>query len=121
MNGIRKVGGIGGLARNYKGEIIFSFAESIAFGPPILAEALVLRRGLVLALSDSTCAKSRWIVECDCNTLVDWIFNPESCPRMYKDIIKEIVDWGNSRSCIFRKIDRRVNTVADNLAKTDIG
>ncbi|KAK8591745.1 hypothetical protein V6N13_031777 [Hibiscus sabdariffa] len=99
-------GGIGGA----NGALI---VESISSGPPILAELLALKFGLLLFGSRSECKLSRLIVECDCKIVLDWISNPS----LYMSLVEEVVSLGATRSSIFRWIPKNSNLQADILAK----
>ncbi|KAK8514010.1 hypothetical protein V6N13_062917 [Hibiscus sabdariffa] len=58
-------GGIGGVIRNSKGDLIAFFSESISSSPSILAELLTMKFGLILYESRPECAVRssifRWI------------------------------------------------------------
>ncbi|GMJ15991.1 hypothetical protein like AT2G34320 [Hibiscus trionum] len=114
-------GGIGGILRDSGGRTLMTFSEPTGPGPPILAELLAIRFGLALFNALYPGNNQRLILECDCQTAVNWISSPAGCSPILKDIVLEIVRLCRIGERKFRIIPRAINIEVDRLAKDGIG
>ncbi|GMJ02722.1 hypothetical protein like AT2G34320 [Hibiscus trionum] len=114
-------GGIGGILRDPEGRTLMTFSELTGPGPPILAKLLAIRFGLALFNALYPGNNQRLILECDCQTAVNWISNPALCTPIFKEIVLEIGRLSKVGDRKLRIIPRAINIEADQLAKEGIG
>ncbi|GMJ14073.1 hypothetical protein HRI_005076500 [Hibiscus trionum] len=114
-------GGIGGILRDPEGKTLMTFSEPTGSGPPILAELLAIRFGLALFSALYPGNNQRLILECDCQTTVNWISNPELCSPIFKEIVLEIGRLSKIGVRRIRIIPRAINLDDDLLVKKGIG
>ncbi|KAE8704873.1 hypothetical protein F3Y22_tig00110435pilonHSYRG00103 [Hibiscus syriacus] len=114
-------GGIGGLFRDSRGLLLQWFSEAVGSGPPILAELLVIKRGICLMEELDFVANQRVILVSDSSNALKWIQNLGLTPPLHLSLVKDIVSLLIGKDIIFRHISRAANWEVDKLAKDGIG
>ncbi|GMI80645.1 hypothetical protein like AT2G34320 [Hibiscus trionum] len=114
-------GGVGGLLRNNKGDVLFEFSESTNIAPPAVLEFEAMDRGIRKFLNSPWAKNSRLIVESDCQVAVDWCLEKVAPPVPFRERILNLAALARTRGICFRWIARSCNIKADKLAKQGIG
>ncbi|KAE8707039.1 hypothetical protein F3Y22_tig00110387pilonHSYRG00678 [Hibiscus syriacus] len=114
-------GGIGGLIRDGSGSVLGSFSEKVGGGPPLLAELLTIKRGLILTEEVGYSPSQRIILESDSTNALKWIKNPDLSTLLFKSLVTDIATRVEMKGIITRHIPRAANWEADELAKAGIG
>ncbi|KAE8659133.1 Mannose-P-dolichol utilization defect 1 protein [Hibiscus syriacus] len=116
-------GGIGGLIRDGSGLVLGSFSEKVGGGPPLLAELLAIKRGLILIeeVEIDFYSKQRFILESDSSNALKWINNPILSSTLFQSLVTDIASTVEMKGIITRHISRAANWEADELAKAGIG
>ncbi|KAK9009610.1 hypothetical protein V6N11_036141 [Hibiscus sabdariffa] len=84
-------GGIGGVLRGTRGEILFQFSELCGLGPPALIELIAIKVGMLKFLESEWCDKFRLIIECDCKLVVDWLSMSATPPISFSSLVYELL------------------------------
>ncbi|KAE8689350.1 Pescadillo-like protein [Hibiscus syriacus] len=113
-------GGIGGLIRDGSGSVLGSFSEKVGGGPPLLAELLAIKRGLILTEEVGYSPSQRIILESDSTNALKWIKNPDLSTPLFKSLVTDIATRVEMKGIITRHIPRAANWEADELAKAGI-
>ncbi|KAE8709200.1 hypothetical protein F3Y22_tig00110332pilonHSYRG01083 [Hibiscus syriacus] len=116
-------GGIGGLTRDGRGMVLGSFSEKVGGGPPLLAELLAIKRGLILIeeVEADLFSNQRIILESDSSNALKWINNPNLSTTLFHSLVRDIASTVERKGIITRLISRAANWEADVLAKAGIG
>ncbi|XP_038991128.1 uncharacterized protein LOC120114230 [Hibiscus syriacus] len=116
-------GGIGGLIRDGSRLVLGSFSEKVGGGPPLLAELLAIKRGLILIEEVETdfYSKQRFILESHSSNALKWINNPILSSTLFQSLVTDIASTVEMKGIITRHISRAANWEADELAKAGIG
>ncbi|KAE8687175.1 hypothetical protein F3Y22_tig00111022pilonHSYRG00184 [Hibiscus syriacus] len=112
-------GGIGGLTRDGRGMVLGSFSEKVGGGPPLLAELLAIKRGLILIeeVEADLFSNQRIILESDSSNALKWINNPNLNTTLFHSLVRDIASTVERKGIITRLISRAANWEADELAK----
>ncbi|KAE8709396.1 hypothetical protein F3Y22_tig00110332pilonHSYRG01437 [Hibiscus syriacus] len=86
-------------------------------GPPTLMELKAILKGLDFFESIRHRVKDRLIIESDSQVAVDWIKDVVSCPVVYVQIVKDIIQKLSVFEGFIRWVSRTANIEADVLAK----
>ncbi|KAE8673743.1 Gamma-tubulin complex component 2 [Hibiscus syriacus] len=86
-----KRSGLGGILKDMSSSILGSFKEPAGPGPPTLMELKAILKGLDFFESIRHRVKDRLIIESDSQVAVDWIKDVVSCPVVYVQIVKDII------------------------------
>ncbi|KAL4367931.1 hypothetical protein GQ457_05G027970 [Hibiscus cannabinus] len=110
----------GGVLRNHEGKILCTFSKNAGLSDASSIEILAIKAAVSIFKSSIWARSHKLIIECDSSNVVHWINNVFSTPVAFRDIVQTVlksgvgIDW---KVCV---IPRKVNTMADNLAKRGI-
>ncbi|XVF11262.1 hypothetical protein REPUB_Repub08aG0011600 [Reevesia pubescens] len=110
--------GIGGVLRNFNGDILMLFSKPIGINDSNVAELLAIVEAFS-SYADSCWASSYGlIVESDSSVAVNWVNSPKDIPWRFKRLSPFIDAW-QSRIPVWKlqHVLREMNTLADGLAK----
>ncbi|XP_043705445.1 uncharacterized protein LOC122655307 [Telopea speciosissima] len=106
---------LGYVIRNDKGSIIVAVSEPLQFASILQGEALAIRHGLILSISEGV----EWLqVESDNQQVIRLINSDSPPPFEIASIVKDIkLLMTYIRTCSFSFIPGEINSVADSLAR----
>ncbi|KAE8724668.1 hypothetical protein F3Y22_tig00009942pilonHSYRG00021 [Hibiscus syriacus] len=116
-----KRSGLGGILKDMSSSILGSFKEPAGPGPPTLMELKAILKGLDFFESIRHRVKDRLIIESDSQVAVGWIKDVVSCPVVYVQIVKDIIQKLSVFEGFISWVSRTANIEADVLAKAGIG
>ncbi|KAE8695262.1 Ubiquitin-like family protein [Hibiscus syriacus] len=112
-----KRSGLGGVLKDISGSILGSFKESAGPGPPTLMELKAILKGLYYYESIRHRFKERLIIESDSKVAIGWVKDVGSCPVVYVQVVKDIIQKLSVYEGLIRWVSRTANIEADILAK----
>ncbi|KAE8706463.1 hypothetical protein F3Y22_tig00110393pilonHSYRG00235 [Hibiscus syriacus] len=80
-------GGIGGLYRDQSGHCLATFSKVVGQGPPILAELLAIKQGILTFLDMEVNKRNGLIEESDSRMAVGWLKDPGLCPLPFMESV----------------------------------
>ncbi|KAK8486016.1 hypothetical protein V6N11_032994 [Hibiscus sabdariffa] len=113
-------GCIGGIVRNNLGDCLDTFSLPIGPGPPIMAKLAAIYHGLMAFFSNCRFKKFRLILETNCSVAIEWILNSVPCPVAFEPLVRRCREIISSFSVVLRHVPRKINLVADFLAKEEV-
>ncbi|KAE8709123.1 putative ARF GTPase activator [Hibiscus syriacus] len=82
---------LGGVLKDSSGSILGSFKDPAGPGPPTLMELKAILKGLFYYESFRHRFKERLIIESDSKVAIGWVKDVGSCPVVYVQVVKEII------------------------------
>ncbi|KAE8678318.1 hypothetical protein F3Y22_tig00111427pilonHSYRG00438 [Hibiscus syriacus] len=116
-----KRSGLDGILKDMSGSILGSFKEPAGPGPPTLMELKAILKGLDFYESIRHRFKDRLIIESDSKVAIGWVKDVVSCPVVYVQIVKDIIQKLSVYEGFISWVSRTANIEADVLGKAGIG